>query len=376
MGPPRIRILGLSMDPTATVQADKGAKNAGLFHALAERFTVVGSVCPEVSRRYLLAHRLACFHPIRRKWRPRANLHPRLFAARSRIAGEKLARRSDEYDLVVQLHTLMGPGLPPIQNRPYVLHTDNTYRLSERGWSWWAPMKGRRRDTWVAMEGAVYRGAAAVFPRSEWLRRSLIDDYGCDPDRVVRVGGGANLRLPTLAHRRWDRQRALFVGKDWERKGGPDLLKAWPQVRKALPAACLQVVGILRPPRRLPEGVQWLGIVQDRDRMRRLFAEATVFVMPSRFEPWGHVFYEAMGSGLPCIGATTCAMPEIVTPDVGVCVRPGDNDALSDVLIRYLSQPELARTHGTAGWRAVETGHTWAEVVDRMAPHLERAVGR
>ena len=345
------------MDATANVQAGHTAKNAGLFHSLNVRHNVVGSVCPKVSRTRLWRHRLRCFHPVRRRWRPRADLHPRMFAARSRVAGVALQQWGDRFD------------------RPYVLHTDNTLCLSERGWPWWAPWPGRLRDEWVAMEGAVYRKAAFVFPRSEWLRRSLIEDYGCDPKRVIRVGGGANFRLCDLEAKRWDTQRALFVGRDFERKGGPELLAAWPRVRRALPGAVLQIVGIHRPPCRLPEGVEWLGDIHNRARMRSLFAEASVFVMPSRFEPWGHVFYDAMGSGLPCIAADVCAMPEIVTSEVGGVVPPGDKQALTDMLITILGSPDRAEALGRAGWAAVESGHSWEDVVDRMAPYLERAVG-
>ncbi len=362
------------MDATANVQAGRSAKNAGLFHSLNVPHDVVGSVVPEVSPRQLWLHRLGCFHPVRHRWRSRANLHPRLFAARSRVAGAALKHWGDRFDLIVQLHTLMGPGLPLV-DRPYVLHTDNTLRLSERGWPQWAPWKGRRRDEWVAMEGAVYRQAAFVFPRSEWLRRSLIDDYHCDPKRVIRVGGGANFRRSTLDGKRWDTQKALFVGRDFARKGGPELLAAWREVRRALPRAVLQIVGIHTPPCQLPEGVEWLGVIDQPSRLQHLFEEASLFVMPSRFEPWGHVFYEAMGSGLPCIAADTCAMPEIVTPEVGGVVPPRDARALAHMLIGLLGSPDHAEALGRAGWAAVESGHSWKDVVDRMAPYLERAVG-
>ncbi len=41
-----------------------------------------------------------------------------------------------------------------------------------------------------------------------------------------------------------------------------------------------------------------------------------MFVLPSKFDAWGHVFVEAMGNGLPCIGTNCCAMPEIIEEGV------------------------------------------------------------
>lgn len=72
---------------------------------------------------------------------------------------------------------------------------------------------------------AVYRNATFLFPRTEFLRRLLIEDYGCDPQRVVVVGYGANFTAPSLEDRRYGSQTALFVGIDFTRKGGPLLLQ-------------------------------------------------------------------------------------------------------------------------------------------------------
>lgn len=72
---------------------------------------------------------------------------------------------------------------------------------------------------WLRLERDVYRGAARLFPWSDFTARSLIEDYGCDPARVVRVGAGTNLMASSLEHKRYDEPVALFVGIDFERKG-------------------------------------------------------------------------------------------------------------------------------------------------------------
>jgi glycosyltransferase involved in cell wall biosynthesis len=192
----------------------------------------------------------------------------------------------------------------------------------------------------------------------------------------VVVGAGNNLPLLPLAHRRWDRRIALFVGNEWRRKDGPSLLQAWERVSAALPGARLQVVGVARPPRTLPAGVEWLGIVHDRQRLAELYARASVFVLPSRYEPWGHVFLEAMARGLPCIGTRICAVPEIIRDgETGILVprrAPGD---LARALIALLSDPAAAEAMGRAGQARICAGWTWDEVVARMAPAIEAALG-
>ncbi len=361
------RILGLSLD-SADFQANPGAKNAGIFAALHRRFGVVGMVSPTFSRAEQAARRLLHFYPDRAVWRRRYNLHPRTFLRRTALIERELQARDGQFDWIVQLHAQFAPGRG---DRPYVVHTDNTYVLSERHYPAWAPLRGALRDERVRLEREVYQGAAFLYPRSEWLRRSLIDDYGCDPARVIRVGGGANIRAGSLGGKSYETQTALFVGLEFERKGGFVLLRAWDRVRRALPRARLQIVGEPNrwgPP---PEGVEWIGRVTDRAELAALYSAATVFVMPSLFEPWGHVFYEAMGSGLGCIGTDNCAMPEIIANGrTGMLVPPGNVAALGDALVAMLGQPEQARRMGEAAYASVVGGHGWDDVVERMAPAL------
>ena len=144
--------------------------------------------------------------------------------------------------------------------------------------------------------------------------------------------------------------------------------------------ARLQIVGATEADRRsvanLP-GIEWIGKVTDRKQLGRLYQEAAVFVMPSLFEPWGHVFYEAMGYGLPCIGTNCCAMPEIIEDGVtGLLVPPGQPKPLAAALIELLGDPLRAGEMGRSAHGRVLTGHTWDDVVERMNAGLETACGR
>lgn len=368
-----IRLLGLTMEHVADFRSRPSAKSAGLYAALDRRFVVADVVRPAPPALDLYLAKLRHIHPDRNVWRARASLSLAMFRRRTAVAERRLRDLAGRYDLIVQLHTLFAPGDLGAA-RPYVLHTDNTYLLSERFFPQWAPLRGRARDAWVALERATYRRAAFLFPRSEFLRRSLIDDYGCDPARVVRVGGGANFAPAPLAGKRYDRQVALFVGSDFARKGGLTLLGAWQEVRRALPAAELWVVGPKRPLAPPQPGVRWLGFVAGRVELARLYAEATLFVMPSLFEPWGHAFFEAMASGLPCVGSDHGATPEIVRHGAtGLLVPAGRPGPLARALVALLGSPALAEALGRRAHADTAAGHTWDDVAARMAPYIERA---
>lgn len=367
-----LRLLGLTMERVADFRSRPDAKSAGLYAALDRRYTVAGVVRPAPSQATQYRNKARHFHPNRNVWRARASLNPWMFKQRTALAEQLLHEWQGRYDVIVQLHTILAPGTRARERR-YVIHTDNTYMLSERYFPEWAPLRGRTRAEWLALERATYQNAAFLFPRSEFLRRAMIDDYDCDPDRVIRVGGGSNFPLAQLDQKRYNSQIALFVGSDFDRKGGLVLLRAWERVRRALPDAQLWIVGPKRTHGSPQPGVVWHGFVADRQAVAQMYAQATTFAMPSLFEPWGHVFFEAMSNGVPCIGSDQGATPEIIQHDeTGLIVPTGEPEPLADALIALLGDPARAETLGRRAHAAVAHGCTWDDVVARMAPYLEQ----
>jgi glycosyltransferase involved in cell wall biosynthesis len=211
----------------------------------------------------------------------------------------------------------------------------------------------------------VYRRAVALAPWSHWAARSLVADYGADPARVHVVGAGRNHEVAP-GERAWSPPRFLFLGREWERKGGPAVLEAFAAVRSAHPEARLDVVGG-HPPLDAPgvtgHGPLGFDVPEQARRVQGLFATATCFVMPSAVEPLGIVYAEAAAAGVPSIG-TTVGGAGTVIGDGGRLVAPGDLAALEAAMLE-LCDPQTARRLGeAAGERAA--AFTWDAVAGRM----------
>ncbi len=223
----------------------------------------------------------------------------------------------------------------------------------------------------LAAERRLYDGLDLIFTMSDWLRRSFVDDFRQAPEKVITVGAGANLAsLPQVPERSFESPRILFVGKRWERKGGPQLLEAFRLMREERPDAELWIAGPEKPPAEAP-GVRFIGRV-DRGsadgerRLDELYRGATVFAMPSVYEPFGVVFLEAMAYRLPCIGSDRCAMPEIIDDGVtGHVVGAFDTAGLARRLLE-LAEPDRARSFGEAGHGRFLERYTWDGVATRM----------
>jgi glycosyltransferase involved in cell wall biosynthesis len=221
-------------------------------------------------------------------------------------------------------------------------------------------------------------GVNLIFTMSDWVRNSCIDAYGQPPSKVFAIGAGPNLpSLPGVVRRDVARPRFIFVGKgDFERKGGLALLAAFERVRRAIPDAELIVVGQNKPPSDAP-GVVCIERLDRRNpdaerRLQELYASATVFVMPSLHEPFGIAFLEAMAFGLPCVGTSSCAMPEIIDDGIsGFLVSPGDVETLARRMIELGADASLALRMGEAGRRRVEERYSWPGVAGRLISSLE-----
>jgi glycosyltransferase involved in cell wall biosynthesis len=102
--------------------------------------------------------------------------------------------------------------------------------------------------------------------------------------------------------------------------------------------------------------------------------QATVFVLPSRVEPWGMVLTEAMGSALACITSNLPTLQEVVQHGTtGLLIEPGQPDSIAEALIELLGNPEQAAAMGKAAYRYVLLHRTWAHAGARISPYLERA---
>jgi glycosyltransferase involved in cell wall biosynthesis len=279
---------------------------------------------------------------------------------RTRLARRGLAGR--RVDGVVQVGTTFA--LPP--GVPYVTLEDMTLRQGAEIHPVFSRMSVRAIASWEKRRGVIYERARKCTVASSWAAESLRSDYGVTPARVGVVGFGANHR-PQTPVRSFDTPRFLFVGIDWERKGGPLLLRAFSRLRAVCPEARLDVVG--GHPRLEQRGVDAHGVLSprrpaDTALMAELFARATCLVLPSQVEPFGIVHVEAASAGIPSIGSSVGGPRDVIGPDGGVLVDPDDEHGLFAAM-RRLSDPPLASQMGQAALARAPL-YTWSKVAGRL----------
>ena len=224
----------------------------------------------------------------------------------------------------------------------------------------------RRRD----LQLAIYERATGVIAMSHWLARSLIEQSGLPPLKVHVVhpgfsagrsarhghlqassasGPGEGVPPRPPREREAPRRRLLFVGRmyephDFYRKGGDLVVAALGILRRDYdPQITLTVVGMDKWPLPgiPPSGVDFRGVLPPSE-VGALYGNHDLFVMPSRNEPFGIVFAEALAAGLPCVARNAYAMPEIVTPGIsGALISKDDAHELAAAIAAVLADDEL-----------------------------------
>jgi alpha-maltose-1-phosphate synthase len=232
----------------------------------------------------------------------------------------------------------------------------------------------KRLDQALRYEEQAAQKMTAVFTFSEYLRQSFIREYRVPAEKVFNVGGAVNLaEVPEAnSNKDYSTPRILFIGTEFARKGGPLLLKAFEQVRQSIPNAELHIVGP-REVNGLPAGATLHGhlskaVPEQKAKLEQLFREATVFALPSLYEPFGIAPLEAMLYQLPAVVTDAWALREFVTPGVnGDLVAKGSAEDLAAKLTALLSDPARLAEMGRQGRELVLARYTWPAVANRMA---------
>jgi starch synthase len=255
---------------------------------------------------------------------------------------------------VLHFHTQTAALLSTdlMRRTPAVITCDQTAMQAAPEWgeAWqWTHAPG------AAIERRAFRAAAAVVPFSQWAAAAVIAEHGVDPARVhvipigVVLSDFADIDRERRFHEEQRPFRILFVGGDFRRKGGPLLVDVFLE-RFAHRGVELHLVTPAPGIASHPQIFVHRGITAFSPEWKQLYAQADVFVLPTRYEAFGIVFVEAMAAGLPVIATSISAIPEIIGEnETGLLIERDDGQALAERIEMLLDNAVLRRRLGENG---------------------------
>jgi glycosyltransferase involved in cell wall biosynthesis len=159
----------------------------------------------------------------------------------------------------------------------------------------------------------------------------------------------------------------LFAGKLQPRKHCDHLMEAYRRLSRGVgeePSPYLAIVGDGEERAALERQAAATGFrsirfcgFRNQSELPRYFDLATVFVLPSRHEPWGLIVNEVMNAGRAVIVSDDVgAAPDLIADGVNGCVYPvGDVDALARALRRVLETPGNAEAMGQRAFVRIQS---------------------
>lgn len=283
--------------------------------------------------------------PIRGNWSVRASLR-----ARRLLDRDNAAERFDALFFHTQVTTLLSAKL--MHHIPTVVSLDATpinYDAVGAAYGH-APSSGPIERVKRRLNKRTLHAASALVAWCDWARQSLIDDYGVDASRITVVAPGVDLaRWPVPSAERGHDDgptRVLFVGADFERKGGAVLLDAVASLGDRCELHIVTKASVDERP-----GVHvYRDLTPNSPALKKLYAECDVFALPTLADCFPVAIQEALAAGLPVVSTRTGAIPEAVREgETGLLAPPGDGAALRAALLHLSDDAELRRSMSVRG---------------------------
>jgi len=214
----------------------------------------------------------------------------------------------------------------------------------------------------VASVGKLASYADLVVADSEFNAKDLIEQHGCDPERIRVIPlavpleqffqGPADPKLRSL-YQLHNHRVLLYVGRVASNKRVDLLVEALALVKKQIPNALLLIAGdhstnpafvpVVEQIRQLSRQLQvekdviFTGRVEQIAPIYRL---AEVYVTASLHEGFAVPLIEAMASGVPVV-ASDCAAHPGTLGNAGLLVQPEDPAAMAEKVVQILSDDVL-----------------------------------
>jgi glycosyltransferase involved in cell wall biosynthesis len=258
-------------------------------------------------------------------------------------------------------------------------------KLRDRRWLYW----GEQMRAQTALKHLIQTQLAAPLMRAtgivsigsaaeqDYRRRfpkhqHFCIPYHCDLAPFLSIERNPNSRPPTTF---------FFCGQMIERKAVDILLLAFDRLIASGAEARLLLVG---REAQLPTFMELVGPetkariqyegFQAPESLPAYFAQADVFVLPSRHDGWGVVVNQALATGLPIItsDAVGAGLDYVGTGINGVRVEAGSVDALYEAMRTLVQNPEMARRWGRESRDRAQTltpesgADKWVRVVQTL----------
>lgn len=303
------------------------------------------------------------------------------------IIQEKINECDENYDAIFSIGTLPVTYLKT--TIPIYIYTDGTVNLLRNYYADFSDFSNKTIDKLNYFEINSLSKATKIFSASEWLKKSIVNDYNIESDKVKVVKIGANFesnlnysQINKLICQRSEKKliRLLFVGVDWKRKGGDKVVDIANKLTEKGVKVQVDFVGINKQTINSAKfKYKFWGFLdksneKDIRKLFELYEKASYFILPTKAECVGSVFCEATSFGLPSISNNTGGVPSLVQNDVTGKLFELNEDAyaIADYIFNNFKNKTKYKEMSINAYKLFNNELNWNNIVEIMENEMKK----
>jgi glycosyltransferase involved in cell wall biosynthesis len=244
----------------------------------------------------------------------------------------------------------------------------------------------------LVIEEEVYRGCDEVFALTDIEKEQIVTLYNVASERIRVIPPGVDISVfrphsnPSLCRSELglpDRTTILALGRLDERKGFDLYVRAVSEVvnSEGMPEVSFilsagdgspqekverQKLDDLVKELALEKEFIWLPVLAE-ETIPKYYGAADVFVLPSRYEPFGIVMLEAMASEVPVVATNNGGPAKVIDHGIdGLLGNPEEPKEFAELISTLILKPDIRRSFGHRARHKVEREYSWAAIADRF----------
>jgi glycosyltransferase involved in cell wall biosynthesis len=272
---------------------------------------------------------------------------------------------------------------------PVIHVSDTTFDLMRTFYATFSQLGAASLASGEAIEQAAISNSRFTTVSSPWAARSVCDHYGKPVKSVRTISWGCNIPHIPVSDVAPDPEadqpcRLLFIGLDWERKGGDIVLETAAILHSAGFVCHFDLVGALPEAAVSAPNVTLHGLLKKSDpvqfdKLLGLLRRASILFLPTRQDCTPMVFAEANALGVPALASDVGGVSGVITHGENGLLLSGDATAadFADAIImlwgdrpRYLAMRKTARAayDDRLNWSAWAKG--MADMIDQLPKQM------
>ena len=241
-------------------------------------------------------------------------------------------------------------------------------------------LRHQQREALHASERHALQATRRVIVTSPFTARNLVAEFGVSASHISVVEPGTDPAPVARGSAPGEALNLLCVATITPRKGHALLIEALAGLKDrpwqlhcagslSMDPACSDAMRQAIAAHGLEQRVVLHG-EQDEAGLRRLYAAADAFVLPSYHEGYGMALAEAIAHGLPVLSTRAGAIVDTVPAAAGMLVPPGDMPALRAALQRLLDDNAWRQQLRSGALAARADLPSWQRSSERFADAL------